>query len=235
MKGIFGNHLLIEERKFIHSLIFPGCFVLVLFAIKLVEDLEGYSFVRYGIIPHSRFGFMHIFTAPLIHKDWAHLFGNSTSILILGSCLFFFYSKAAYHIFFTIWVLAGIGLWIGGREVYHIGASGIVYGMVVFLILGSIIRRNKPLAAISFLVVLFYGSFIWGMLPLLPNLPYSWEAHLWGALSGVAATFLFKDVPPSGVFKEEVYSFDNEEEVQDSNEERYWEIPPNDTNNEEDN
>lgn len=235
MKKFLGNHLPLEERKFIHSLIFPVFFVFLLFVVKLVEDIEGISFVKYGIYPYSNNGFLTIFTAPFIHQNWDHLFGNCGSMLVLGIGLFYFYSKAAYQIFFTIWLLAGIGLWLGARDAYHIGASGIINGLIVFLLLGSIVRKNKPLGAISLLVVLFYGGFVWGILPLKPNLPYSWEAHLWGSLAGLAASILFKNVIPVGVFEKESYSFDSEVEEEMKPEDRYWEILPDEEESEKDN
>lgn len=233
MKKLLGSHLPLEERKFFHSLIFPMFFVLVLICVKVIEELDGLNFTKYGIMPQSRFGFWAIFTAPLIHQNADHLLGNCGSLLILGSGLFYFYSKSAYQIFFTIWLLAGFGLWLGGREAYHIGASGIIYGLIVFLLLGSIIRKNKPLGAISFLVILFYGGFLWGIFPIDPNLPYSWEAHLWGSLAGLAAVFLFRNSAPVGVFQPKIYSFDLEEDLLDDNEDRYWEIPLEDQDKEE--
>ena len=233
MKNILGNHLPIEERKFIHSLIFPSFFIFLILVLKVLEELDGLNLYKYGIFPHSRYGFWAIITAPFVHSNWEHLYGNCGSLLVLGSGLFYFYSKSAYQIFFTIWILGGLGLWLGGRETYHIGASGIIYGLIIFLLAGSIIRKNRPLGAISFLVVLFYGGFIWGILPLKPNLPYSWEAHLWGSLAGLATTFLFRNTKAEGLFETKIYSFELEDELSDDNEERYWEIPLDEQDNEE--
>ena len=220
-----GSQMILEERKFFHSLIFPLFFDFLLFCVKLVEETEHISLVRFGINPLEKFGFLKIISAPFIHGDWSHLFGNATAIAVLGASLFYFYSKSAYKIFFLIWLLAGLGLWLGGREAYHIGASGIVYGLILFLLLGGIIRKNRYLAAVSFLVVLFYGSFVWGMFPIVPNLPYSWEAHFWGALAGVITYIVFRNAEISGLNQEPKYSFDDEDDKLDEPEDRYWEIP----------
>lgn len=224
MKKLLGNHLKIEERKFLHSLVFPLFIVFILLVVKLVESTEAMSFVQFGVKPLDLSRIWTVFTAPFIHGNLDHLMGNCASFLVLGSCLFYFYSKAAYRIFFTIWLLAGIGLWIIGRDSFHIGISGIIYGLIAFLILGSIIRFNKFLGAISFLVVLFYGSFVWGILPLDANLPYSWEAHLAGTFAGVISSIVFRKVDVSGLMVEPTYSFDNEEDGSDE-EDRYWEVP----------
>ncbi len=224
---ILGPHLSIEVRKFFHSILFPFFFVFILFTIKLVEELEGVSLVKYGAIPHSSDGLLRIFTFPFIHKDWGHLFGNATSLIALGIVLFYFYSKKAYQVFSMIWVLSGLGIWLGGRESYHIGASGLVYGLILFLLVGSVFHRSKQMAAVALLVVLFYGGFIWGMIPIMPNLPYSWEVHLWGAISGIVAALFYGRSEVSGIHQEPIYSFEEEEE-DDLNEDRYWEIPPDD-------
>lgn len=225
MKNFLGDHLKIEERKFFHSLVFPLFVIFILLVVKLVESLEGISLVRFGLKPLQIERIWTIATAPFIHGNLDHLLGNCTSFLVLGSSLFYFYSKGAYRIFFTIWILAGLGLWIIGRNSYHIGLSGIIYGLILFLILGSIIRGNKALGAVSFLVVLFYGSFIWGILPLDANLPYSWEAHLAGSLAGVIASIFFRNVSPSGLIVEPRYSFDDEDDSEVDESDRYWEVP----------
>jgi hypothetical protein len=85
-------------------------------------------------------------------------------------------------------------VWLIGRDAYHIGASGIVYGMASFLFLSGILRKNRQLLALSLAVVFVYGSLIWGMFPYVTDV--SWEAHLVGFLAGVFfAIYYRKDGP----------------------------------------
>ncbi len=211
-----GKNTPIEKRRLIHSLLFPSFFLFIIFIIQLVQSIESISFVKWGVYPHSLEGLKGILTYPLIHGDWEHLYSNAISMLVLSAALFYFYNKIAYRVFFLIYILSGIGIWLAARPSWHIGASGMIYGLTTFLIVSGVIRRHIPLIAISFCVILFYGGLIWGAFPLKVNLPYSWEGHLWGALFGIMLAVIYrKEGPqrPPSPFEEE----DDEEE-----EEPYW-------------
>lgn len=169
---------------------------MLIFTIKLIETLEGLSFSHYGVRPLTKEGLWGIMFSPLIHSDWAHLYSNSISMFILGLTLFYFYNKIAYKVFFLIYLLSGIGLWLAARDAWHIGASGVIYGLTGFLASSGILRRHKRLIAISFLVIFFYGSLVWGAFPLKLNLEYSWEGHFWGGLAGVLLAVLYRNEGP---------------------------------------
>lgn len=154
MKGL-GPNTPIEKRRFLHSILFPTFFSLLIFTIRLVEELEGVSFSHYGVRPLTKEGLWGILFAPLIHGDWDHLYSNLVSMFVLGLALFYFYNKIAYKVFFLIYLLSGMGLWLAARDSWHIGASGMIYGLAGFLSLSGIIRKHIGLIAISFLVYFF--------------------------------------------------------------------------------
>ncbi len=214
-----GKNTPIEKRRFIHSLLFPLFFVFVIFTIQMVQSIENLSFAHWGIYPMTMEGLKGIFTYPLIHGDWEHLYSNAISFAVLSTALFFFYNKIAYRVFFLLYFLSGVGIWLAARPSWHIGASGLIYGLTTFLIVSGVIRRHIPLIAISFCVILFYGGLIWGAFPLKYNLPYSWEGHLWGALLGIVLALIYRregpQRPPSP-FE------DDEEDDDDTSEEEYW-------------
>jgi len=165
------------------------------------------DFVTGGVMPRKVSGLPGIITSPLIHSDWKHLIDNSIPTFVLGLVLFYFYRDIAYRVFFIIYFLGGILLWIIGREAYHIGDSGIIYGMAAFLFTSGVIRKVTNLMAISLLVVFLYGSMVWGLLPF--DYQVSWEGHLMGAVVGVALAFLYRDqgpepYKPSWVIEEEM-------------------------------
>lgn len=183
-----------EKRKFIHSLIFPLLFLLLIWLVKFFEITMELDFVPGGIYPRKAEGLLGIITAPFIHADWKHLFDNSIPAFILTLALFYFYRGISYRIFFLIYLLGNTLVWIVGREAYHIGASGIIYGLAAFLFLSGVIRRVRNLMAISLVVVFVYGSLVWGLLPY--DYKISWEGHLMGAISGVLFAILYKDQGP---------------------------------------
>lgn len=207
------------KKRFIHSLVFPVFFVSVLWIIKGVEILFNTDFTFLGIFPLTTKGLIGIFTAPLIHADFNHLIANSIPLLILGTGVFYFYNKVAYKVFFLSYFIANIWIWLSAREAYHIGASGLVYSFASFLFFSGVFCKNIKLMAISLLVVFLYGSMVWGVLPLQERI--SWESHLMGAIAGLVLSVYFKDRGP----KRKIYSWELEdEEDNELNEDKYWEV-----------
>jgi len=209
----------IEKRRFIYSLVLPIVFLLIAFTVHLIQHIEQIKFTKLGVYPMQAEGLWGILFTPLIHGDWKHLYSNSVSMLVLATTLFYFYNKIAAKIFIFIYLLSGLGTWLAARESWHIGASGVIYGLAMFLIISGIIRKHIPLIAISLLVILFYGGLIWGAFPLKVDLPYSWEGHLWGAVTGSILALVYRregPQKPKSPFEEEV-------DVEDyDGEEPYW-------------
>lgn len=196
----------LEKKIFKFSLIFPLIFLLVIWLIKISETVLGIELSSLGMHPRNIDGLLGILTSPLIHADWKHLIGNSTSFLVLSTALFFFYRNMAYRIFILNYFLAGILLWLGGREVWHIGASGVIYGLASFLFFSGLLRRDMRLLTISMIVVFLYGSFIWGLFPVEEHI--SWDGHLMGAVSGTLLALVFyKHGPPR-----QKYEWEDEED-----------------------
>ena len=195
-----------ERKKFLHSLVFPAFFLFLIWFIKLTETGLDASFVRFGVFPQKAQGIPGILFGPLIHADFKHLADNSVPIFLLSLAVFFFYREIAYRVFFLVYFLSGALVWVVGRDAYHIGASGLIYGFAAFIFFSGIIRKNISLMAISMLVIFLYGSLIWGLLPY--DYRISWESHLMGALAGVALAFIYRDKGP----ERKKYSWEFEEE-----------------------
>lgn len=181
-----------EGIRFRKSFLITLLFIIVMWSIKGVEYTLGYNFGEYGILPRTLSGSVGIFTAPLIHGDFFHLISNTLPILILGVGLFYFYDKIAPWVVLIIYFITGFWVWIAAREAYHIGASGIVYGLLTFLLVSGFIRKNTSSLAISFIVLFIYGGTLFtGVIP--ADSSISWESHLLGALSGVFCAIYFKN------------------------------------------
>jgi membrane associated rhomboid family serine protease len=180
----------LDKRIFRHSFIFAGFFVFLFWVVKIVELSLDLNFTRGGIYPLHPEGLAGIVTAPFIHSGFNHLISNTVPFFILLLALVYFYRKLSYRIFFWIYLLSGLCVWLGGRESYHIGASGIVYGLAAFHFVSGVIRNDLRLLTISAVVVFLYGGMIWGMFPIKPEI--SWESHLWGGISGVLLAFYYR-------------------------------------------
>ncbi len=115
--------------------------------------------------------------------------------------MFYFYSEIALKIFSLTFIITGTLVWIGGREAWHIGASGLVYGLASFLFFSGIIRKYFRLVALSLLIVFLYGEMVWGIFPGISD-NISWESHMLGFLSGIILAIIYrKQGPQSPVYE----------------------------------
>ena len=204
------SDLITEKQHIIKSLIPPLMLVLLLWVIKLGEIITHFDLGFLGIYPLHWKGLIGIITAPLIHANLQHLFANSVPLFVLSSALLFFYQKIAFRVFGLITLITGISVWIGAREAYHIGASGVVYGLAAFLFVSGIIRKDSRLLAITLLVGFLYGSMVWGIFPdFFPEKNISFESHFWGMISGIILAIYYKN---QGGPKKKKYQWEIDEE-----------------------
>ncbi|MEH6406033.1 MAG: rhomboid family intramembrane serine protease [Leeuwenhoekiella sp.] len=190
-------------------ILFPLLIVIFMWLSFWIELKLNADFTNYGVFPRTLSGLKGIFFSPFIHANLKHLLSNSLPIFILTAGLFYFYSKVAMKVFLIILVLQGFGTWLIGREAYHIGASGVVYGLASFLFFKGIWSRNYRLTAFSLVVVFIYGSLVWGTIPL--DTEISWEGHLSGFLSGfLLAFFVRNNIAPPKIYEWQKKGYDHE-------------------------
>ncbi len=201
------DELAFYRKKFLLSIIIPGIFIFLMWFVKIIEILFDADFSFLGIYPLELKGLAGIIFSPLIHEDFKHLFNNSVPLFFLGTAVFYFYSEVALKVSIWTYLLTGLLVWFTGREAWHIGASGLVYGFASFLFFSGIIRRYFRLTALSLLIVFLYGSMVWGMMPdLYKNV--SWESHMLGFISGILLAVWFRNEGP----QRPVYEWEDEEE-----------------------
>lgn len=205
-----------ETRRIIAAMIPPLFLIFILYALRIVESGMDWDLVSWGIYPLQKKGSLGILTSPLVHSSFQHLFANTIPLLFLSWCLFYFYRGIAPYIFLILWVGCGILTFIIGQPGWHIGASGIIYGLAFFLFFSGILRKHTPLIAISLLVTFLYGGLIWNMIPYFADQNTSWEGHLSGALIGTICAILFMKHGP-----QRPRTFEDEEQ-KDEQEEHNW-------------
>jgi membrane associated rhomboid family serine protease len=183
------------RKKLFLSMMLPGIFIFFMWLVKIIEVLFELDFTSFGIYPLSVKGLPGIIFSPFIHADFNHLFNNSLPLFFLSVALFYFYSEVALKVFILTFFITGTLVWLAGRESWHIGASGLVYGLASFLFFSGIIRRYFRLIALSLLIVFLYGSMVWGIFPgIYRNV--SWESHMLGFFSGVLLAVVFRKEGP---------------------------------------
>lgn len=185
-----------EVRHIIIAGTVPLFFIFILYIIKIWEVGMGWEFIQLGIYPFKMKGLLGIFTHPLIHSNFAHLAANTLPLFFLSWCLYYFYHGLASSLFFILWVSCGILTFLIGKPGWHIGASGLIYGLAFFLFFSGVLRKHIPLMAISLLIAFLYGGLVWNMFPFFTPENTSWEGHLSGAVSGILCAFAFKHYGP---------------------------------------
>ncbi len=205
------NHS-IEYRVVKRGIIYTVTFTLGLWLILFIEWIGKFDFDRFGIMPRTLSGLIGILTGPLIHAGIFHLLANTLPLIILGFGLMYFYYRIAIEVFVWIYLTSGFWVWVIGRTAFHIGASGVIYGLMSFLIVSGLIRRNIRSLAISMAVFFLYGGTIYGVLPSDPHI--SWESHLMGLLAGSVIALFFRKEPifVGSVDEEEVHPEDGDQE-----------------------
>jgi len=177
------------------SAILPFVAVVLMWSVFLLDHELNLGLSRFGILPREWKGLLGILTAPLLHGDYEHVFNNSVPVLLLGWCLMYFYPRIAGRVVLVSWIVGGFIVWLSARGNYHIGASGVVYGLTAFLFVSGFLRRQRTLMALSLLVAFLYGGLVWGLLPIVMRI--SWESHLWGGIAGAALAWVYRAVPPA--------------------------------------
>jgi len=171
-----------EKQKYIK----PIKNLLYVIAFLWIAHILSYFFPinQFGIVPRESSGLIGILFAPALHNDFSHLAANSVSLFILGLFLITLEHNKSYWIIIYLIILGGAGTWVIGRSgSVHIGASGVIYGILGYLITRGLFRRDFKSLIISIVVFFLYCGMIFGVLPVDSSM--SWESHLCGFLSGI--------------------------------------------------
>ncbi|HRN93496.1 MAG TPA: rhomboid family intramembrane serine protease [Chitinophagales bacterium] len=193
-----------DSKAFWRRLLFAFALVAVLWAVKLYEWFTQIDLGSWGILPQHIFGLKGIIFAPFIHGSFEHLLSNTVAILPLLVILLNAYPTIALRVLIFIHLVSGFLVWaFTFPNGFHIGISGIIYGIAAFLLASGIMRKDKTSATISILVALLYGSMAAGFFP---KAGISWQSHVWGAVSGIIIAFIFrkKDLPAPESNEEQV-------------------------------
>lgn len=177
------------------SIWIPLRLVLLMIMFFLVEEYLGLDLRMFANLPRTLEGLLGILFAPLVHINLYHLLSNLFPILCLGTIIYWFYPTIANKVFLRAYLLPMVLVWLFARPTYHVGASGLVYGLAFFLIFFGFFRKDFKSLLISIIILSFFGGLFYGVLPGQPQI--SFESHLAGALAGGIAAFEFSKFNPS--------------------------------------
>jgi membrane associated rhomboid family serine protease len=157
-----------------------------LWALELVDQLSGNALDSFGIHARELDGLPEIATAPFLHYGWDHLISNSMPFLVLGF-LVLLGGLARWLISSAISIVSsGLAAWLlSPADTVILGASGLIFGWLTYLLARGLYSRKAGQVVVSLVVLVVYGSLIWGVLPSAAGV--SWQAHLGGAVGGLIA------------------------------------------------
>jgi membrane associated rhomboid family serine protease len=191
-------------------------FVALLWSIQFLNSVLGLGPQDFGVRPRELAGLPGILFAPLVHGGFEHLLANSLPLVILGTAMLYLYPTAARIVLPAVYLGTGVAVWLFARGSSHVGASGLVYGLVSYIFVAGLIRRDRRAIAASLLVSFMYGASVWGLLPIEPGV--SWETHLAAALIGLVMAIALRrrDIPPR-----RRYSWEEENDNAESEKDNY--------------
>jgi len=189
-----------EDRKAIareletHAIILGG-FVAIIWILEIVDIFfMGGRLNFYGIFPRHLIGLRGILFMPFLHGGFGHLIANTIPFLTLGWLIMLRETSDFFVVTALTMLVSGLGIWLfGAPNTVHIGASGLIFGYLGFLLLRGFFERSVISILLSLIVGFLYGGVIWGVLPTQPGV--SWEGHLFGFIGGVLAARLLSQRP----------------------------------------
>ena len=170
-----------------------GSLVGFMWVLELINRLIFHgALVQFGIIPRSFIGLRGIFLAPFLHASIGHLLANTLPLIILGWLIMLRETKDFFTVSMITMIVSGLGVWLfAGVNTLHVGASGVIFGYLGYLLLRGYFERSVVSIFLSLIVGAVYGGLIWGVLPTIPGI--SWQGHLFGFMGGgIAARYLAK-------------------------------------------
>jgi membrane associated rhomboid family serine protease len=167
--------------------------VALLWAVEVVDVvIFGGRLDGFGIRPRTWNGLGQIFIAPWLHVSFGHLAANTIPLIVLGWLVMVRRMRDFVVVAAVAALVSGLGIWLfGGARTIHLGASGVIFGLLGALLARAYFERSWLALAVALIAGFLYGGMLWGVLPGAPGV--SWLGHLFGFVGGVLAARLLAD------------------------------------------
>lgn len=198
-------------KTLLSSVRFSSSFIIVIWVVHIYKYATENALIQFGVYPRELEGIIGIFTSPLVHGSWGHLISNSVPLFVTLTIIHFFYRRVALSSFLMVYLLTGASVWMFGRSVYHIGASGVVYGLISFIFWSGIFRRNIKSIVLALIVTILYAGYLEGIVPVKEGV--SWESHLLGGIAGIFVAFFLKGLIERDEEIRDPWAYETDEEI----------------------
>lgn len=181
-----GMQTTVRRPAWQQAAVLTGGFVVVLWLLEIVDAASGHPLDAYGVRPRSDDGLVGVAVAPMLHFGFDHLVSNTVPVLVLGFLALATGIARGLLATAIIWVVGGLGVWLFAQPgSNHAGASVLIFGWIVFLVVRGFLNRRPTEILIGVAVFLLYSGALLGVLPGQPGV--SWQGHLFGAIGGAVA------------------------------------------------
>ncbi|MCT7984403.1 rhomboid family intramembrane serine protease [Laspinema sp. A4] len=165
-----------------------GGFVAIMWIVQILNlFLFRGTLTFYGVYPRHPDTLRGIMFMPFLHGGFPHLIANTIPFVTLGWFVMVREIRDFWVVTAVTMLVSGLGVWLLGSTGWHIGASGLVFGYLGYLLSRGFFERNLPSIFLSIIVGVLYGGIIIGVLPLQAGV--SWEGHLFGLIGGGIAAW----------------------------------------------
>ncbi len=162
--------------------------VSLMWAIHIINMSLSVDLRIYGIHPRKLDSLWGILFMPFLHGNFTHLIANTSTLFILLTMSLFYSRRQTIKAVLMICLMGGGFVWLlGTKNSVHIGASGLIFGLIGFLMFLGMFRREWKTLFFSLAVCFFYGGALFSLLVYIPGI--SWAGHFFGFLSGVMAAW----------------------------------------------
>ncbi|MGH3363290.1 MAG: rhomboid family intramembrane serine protease [Nocardioidaceae bacterium] len=176
-----------SSRAFVAAQVI-AVFVGLLYLVELADTILVNRLDGGGVKPREVDGLDGILFGPLLHAGWGHLMANTVPLLLFGFLILLGGVSRWVAVTAVVWLVGGAGVWLTGPEnSVHLGASVLVFGWLVYLLLRGAFSRSAAQVAVGLVLLFLYGGVLWGVLPGQPGV--SWQGHLFGAVGGAWAAW----------------------------------------------
>jgi len=182
------------KHMFKTQFIWPIVYLFLVVIMYIVEVYVPEVETTLALYPRHFKYILGVITTVFLHANVSHLSSNVLPLAAGLFCLFYFYKTIAKQVLFFSHFLSGLLIWLLARPSFHIGASGLVYALVFFILISALVRKNKQLMVVAFIILVFQNGLIWGVFP--QDNQVSWESHLLGAVVGIVLAVFYRNKGP---------------------------------------
>ena len=166
-----------------------GVVAAAIWIVQFVNAAHHYSLDRFALRPRVVGGLWGVLTGPFLHQSYGHLLSDTVPLVAIGWVLMLSGLRAWLTVTAIVLVAGGLATWLVAPAGLIVGASGVVFGWLGYLIARAFFARKLRWIVVAIVVLFFFGTLLSSLLPSYDS-NVSWESHVCGFAAGILAGWL---------------------------------------------